>query len=95
MSIIKTMCLTVVEAYNTKEGQMKQQTLSREAGVASWRQWHWSWVLEVEKARDLNIYGGSKNNKEVRVVGDCTKNWQTDKTRKEMCAIQNGPWMSC
>ena len=87
MSIINTMCLTVVEAYNTKEGQMKQQTLSREAGVASWRQWHWSWVLEVEKATDLNIYGGSKNNKKVRVVGDCTKNWQTDKTRKEMCAI--------
>lgn len=86
MSILKMMCLAVVEAYNA-EGQMKPQTLSREPGMASRRQWHWSWVSEVEKARDLNIYGGSENNKEVRVAGDCTKNWQTDKTRKETCAI--------
>lgn len=48
MSILKMMCLAVVEAYNA-EGQMKPQILSREPGMASRRQWHWSWVSELKK----------------------------------------------
>lgn len=37
IQIIKIMCLAIVETYNTKEAQMKQQALSREVGMASWR----------------------------------------------------------
>lgn len=81
MSMLKMMCLAVVEAYNT-EGQMKPQTLSREPGMLHGGNMELEYP-KLKKARDLDIYGGSKNNKEVRVAGDCTKRWQTDKTSKE------------
>lgn len=83
IQIIKIMCLAIVETYNTKEAQMKQQALSREVGMASWREV----ALELGvgnwgSPRDLNIYGGSKNSKEVRVVADCKDKWQQIKLEK-------------